>query len=440
MVQILTYAAVLVVLIFLLALFSYLQRLYQERGHEGSRRVRAHVKYFQTIVAPRLRLERRRGLQTFALLAQITLVATALAIGLAAQTFAESALWAFVQTVVLVMLELLLIYQFLPHLLLARSRGSWLLPLARPLRLGAYAVAPLLGLYEFSVSLLHLADEDEAAPKLEETVHALEELVEEGEERGILEKGDLPLIASVVQFADKTAREVMTPRPDIVAIQAAASVAKLAELARRKRFSRMPVYGENLDDIKGMVLLRDLLEVADSEAAYRRVSELMRPVFFVPDTKPVVEIARELQRERQEMAVVVDEYGSVAGLITTEDLAEEIIGEISDADQVRRAEIVKEPEGAYLVRGGVELERARQTLGVALDSPGTTTFAGLVHGWFGRVPKPGETLERDGLRVQVLEATPRRVVRLRVTPLAPAEAVAAPASRPRRRRKASTRR
>lgn len=407
---------VIAVLTFLLALFSYVFRLYQEKGRQTSRRTRAHLEYFHENVAPGLKMSRRRAMQTFALLAQLTLVLVALAIGFAAETFARSLARAVFETAFFVVLEILLVYQFLPYVLLTRTTGSWLLPLLPGLRAFGYAVLPLLLLYEFFVSLLHLAEGEEEA-EAEAPTQAIEELVEEGQERGIFEKDDVPLIASVLQFADKTAREVMTPRPEIVGIASTASVAELRQLVRAQRFSRVPVYGKNLDDIQGVVFVRDLLEVPERDADRRRVAELRRPVLFVPETKPVVELVRELQREMQELAVVVDEYGSVAGLITLEDLAEEVIGEISDADQVRRAEIVKESETNYLVRGGMELEPLRAALGVPLEGHEATTCAGLVHNWFGYVPKPGEVIERNGIRVEVLEATPRRVVRLRVTRL-----------------------
>lgn len=418
MLELSLHIAVIAGLNLLLLLFAYIYRLYQERGREASRSVREHLEYFHETVAPQLKLDRRRAMQSFSLLAQITLVLTALAIGFASQTYAETMPRAVFETAFFVVLEILIVYQFLPYVLLSRTRGTWLLSIVRILRGFAYAVVPLLLLSGFCISLLHLAEVEEA--QAEEPGQAIEELVEEGQERGLIGKEDVPLIASVLQFADKTAREVMTPRPEIVGIAASAPVAELRQLVREKRFSRIPVLGKSLDDIQGVVFVRDLLEVPDQEIHARRVGELMRPVMFVPESKPVVELVRELQREMQHLAVVVDEYGGVAGLITLEDLAEEIIGEINDADQVRRAEVMKESDSSYLVRGGVELAKLREALGIALDAQNATTFAGLVHQWFGYVPKPGETVERDSLRVEVLEATPRRVVRLRVTPLAPA--------------------
>ncbi|MGH9788473.1 MAG: hemolysin family protein, partial [Candidatus Acidiferrales bacterium] len=246
-----------------------------------------------------------------------------------------------------------------------------------------------------------------------------------GQERGLLEKEDIPLIASVLQFADKTAREVMTPRPELVGIPEKATLAELRQLLREKHLSRIVVYGESLDDLKGVVTARSLLEVPESELAERRVSELTRPALAIPETKPVVELIRDLQREQQQMAVVVDEYGGVVGVLTLDDLSEEILGEINDADQVRRAEVVKESDSVFLVRGGVELEKLEIALEMPVERHNAATFAGLVHNWFGYVPKPGEAITRDGLRVEVLEATPRRVVRLRVTKLPPEAAAAA---------------
>ena len=407
---------VIAALTFFLALFSYVHRLYQEKGRGPTRRLRAHLENFHDQVAPRFKLEPRRALQTFALLSQLTLVLVALAIGFAVESAAASAARAVFETVFFVVLQILLTYQFVPYVLLSRTNGNWLVPLVPLLRGFGYGVLPLLLLYGFFVSLLHLAEEDEA-PEPEEQAQAIEDLVEEGQERGIIEKEDVPLIASVLEFADKTARDVMTPRPEIVSIAASATLAELRSLIREKRFSRLPVFGKNLDDLQGVVHVRQLLEVPESQAQTRRVGELVRPVLSVPETKPVVELVRELQREMQQMAMVVDEYGSVAGLITVKDLAEEIIGEINDADQVRRAEVVRESENVYLVRAGIPLERLREWLGVSLEARETTTFAGLVHTWFGYVPKSGETLERAGLRVEVLEATPRRVVRLRVVVL-----------------------
>src|SRR3990170_850268 len=263
MLTIILHTVVIMLLTTLLAVFSYVYRLFAEDEHRASRRVREHLETFRQELAPRLRMERRKALQTYALLAQLTLVLVALAIGYAAQTFARSLPQAVFETAFFVVLEILLMYQFVPYVLLNRSSGSWLVPLVPILRVFGYIVTPMLLLYEFSVSLLHLTEEEEEP---ERPGQAIAELVEEAQERGIFEKDDVALIASVIQFADKTAREVMTPRPDIAGIAATASVAELRRLVREKRFSRVPVLGTSLDDVKGVVFVRDLLEVPEAEA------------------------------------------------------------------------------------------------------------------------------------------------------------------------------
>lgn len=419
--SIILHAFVIALLTSLLVLFAYLQRTFQQRSRGPTRRAREHFDYFHTHIGPRFKMDPRRAMQSFTLLAQLTLVLVALAIGFAAITFAASGVRAVFQTAFFVVLEILLFYEFVPYVLITRTTGDWVVRLVPLFRIFAYFVLPLLVLYDFGISLLHLTEEEEASSERAAT-EAIEELVEEGQERGILEQEDVRLIASVVQFADKTVQEVMTPRPEIVAVSADASVRQLREVLRERKFSRVPAYGKSLDDIVGVAFARDLLDFPEEESAQRRVRELLRPVMFVPETKSVVELLREMQREYQQMAVVVDEYGSVAGLVTLEDLLEEIVGEISDADQVRRAEIVKESDRSYLFRGGVALERLREVLQIPLPAEDCSTVAGLIHTWFGYVPKPGESMEREGLRVEVLEATPRRVVRLRMSRLPPAPA------------------
>lgn len=430
LVIVLLYGAAIFVLTIFLALFSYVHRLYQEKGRGATRRIRGHLEHFHDNLAGRLKMDPRRAMQTFGLLSQLTMGLAALTIGFAAVEFARGPVQAVFNTIFFIVLELLLVFQFASYVLLSRSRGDWLVPLMPLLRLLGYMVMPLLALYGFGVSLLHLVEEEEVGPpKEEEQEQAIEDLVEEGKERGIFEQEDVALIASVLEFADCTARDLMTPRPEIIGIEGEKSVAELRALMGKESYSRVLVYGKSQDEVLGVVNVHDVLRVPESEAATRKVSELKRPVIFVPETKRVVELVSELQKAHYQVVVVVDEYGNTAGLVTIRDLAEEVIGEISDADQVRRAEILPESENSCLVRAGVYLEKLEETLGVELDAQGNTTFAGLVHTWFGYVPKPGEFTERDGLKVEVLEATPRRVVRLRVTVLTPAATEETPAAK-----------
>jgi CBS domain containing-hemolysin-like protein len=255
---------------------------------------------------------------------------------------------------------------------------------------------------------------------------------------------------SVLEFGDKVVREVMTPRPEMFAVAETMSLAEFTRAVRERGFSRVPVYrgsggsGGSLDEIAGIVFAHDLLGVDDSDAARRRVAELVRPVGFVPETKKVNELLKEMQRQKQHMSVVIDEYGNVAGLVTIEDLLEAIVGEIEDEHDtaVMEDEPVAEESGSYLVPGSFEVSRLRdlfeetapfgqeteaseaaeaedgaemeQTLPRLLTGYEATTVGGLVSEIAGHIPLPGEVVEDGPLRLEVIASTDRRVERVRV--------------------------
>jgi CBS domain containing-hemolysin-like protein len=174
------------------------------------------------------------------------------------------------------------------------------------------------------------------------------------------------------------------------------------------------VFQENLDNIVGIVFAQDVLQVPDAEAHTRTVASLMRrDVLFVPETKLGSELLREMQKQKARMAIVIDEYGGVAGLVTIEDLVEEIVGEISDEHET--AQVVRESDSSYLVPGNMDVDRLEELLGVRPDTKGAATVAGLVSELAGRIPKTGEVVEEDGLRLEVLQATDRKVERVRVS-------------------------
>jgi putative hemolysin len=228
----------------------------------------------------------------------------------------------------------------------------------------------------------------------------------------------------VVEFGDKRVREVMTPRPEIVAVPATMTVAEVTELLDKYPYSRIPVFEGNIDHIKGILYAKDLLQVADVEAHTRTVSDLMRPeVYFVPETKLGSDLLREMQRDNARLAVVIDEYGGVAGLVTIEDLVEEIVGEIRDEHE--KSEIVKESDTSYIFNGNTDVDLLEKLLGVRPDEKEATTIAGLVSELAGHIPKAGEVFEENGLRFEVLESTERRVDRVRVS-LQPKQVGASP--------------
>jgi CBS domain containing-hemolysin-like protein len=237
--------------------------------------------------------------------------------------------------------------------------------------------------------------------------------LEAGEEQGLIEGDEKRLLQSIVDFGGTLVREVMTPRPDIVAIQAGATVADLRALFREQEYSRFPVYKENLDNILGVIRVKDLLQIDGAPGETLPLTSLVRPATFVPETKRVPELLKEFQRKQVQMAIVVDEYGGTAGLVTIEDLLEEIVGEIRDEDDVESEPIVDEGNGSYVFSAKVSFEELRDRLDLEAEPEGFETVGGYILTRVGRVPAVGETFEVDGLQVEVLEAERRRIHKVR---------------------------
>lgn len=220
------------------------------------------------------------------------------------------------------------------------------------------------------------------------------------------------LVEAVSRFTETQVKDVMTPRPDVVAIAGAATVGDLRRLMRETKYSRIPVYGENLDDIVGAVGVRDLVE-HDGDSG-DPVRHLARPAFLVPETKKISDLLKELQARRTTFAVVIDEYGGTAGLVTVEDIVEEIVGEIKDEFDVEAEPIVEEADGSVLVAGRVNVDRLEQALEAPLADGDVGTVGGLVTAAFGRVPRVGETIDYRGFTIEVTDAERKRVNRVRV--------------------------
>lgn len=220
------------------------------------------------------------------------------------------------------------------------------------------------------------------------------------------------LAEALARFAETQVRQVMTPRPDVVAIAASASVAELRRVIRETKYSRIPVYGDNLDDIVGVAEVRDLVDYdGDPEEP---LQPLARPVHLVPETKKIAELLKELQARRTTFAVVIDEYGGTAGLVSVEDIVEELVGEIKDEYDVETDPITVEADGAVLVAGRVSLDRLEQALEASLaEGDEVGTVGGLVILLFGRVPRPGEQIESHGFTLEVVDAERKRVNRVR---------------------------
>ncbi len=319
------------------------------------------------------------------------------------------------QAVLLAVVVVLVFDRFVPYLLFSRTRGAWLVRLTFLLRLLICAVFPFTLFLGFLQSISSLTRAESAKEEPEHPSEAVDALIEAGQDEGILEESDRELIHSVVEFGDKSVRDVMTPRPAIVAVPAETTVEELTHLLSQHPYSRVPVYRGDLDHIVGIVSARDLLQVADTDAARREASSLMKgDVYFVPETKRAHELLNEMQRENRRMAIVIDEYGGVAGLVTVEDLIEEIVGELSNEGE-KRDEAIRESDNSYIVRGTLEADRLEELFGIHLaEDWHTTTVGGLVTEIAGHIPLPGEAVEEGELRFEVLESTARRVEKIRV--------------------------
>lgn len=222
------------------------------------------------------------------------------------------------------------------------------------------------------------------------------------------------LLRSIVDFGETLVREVMTPRPDIVAISSAATLDDLRKLVQEQEYSRLPVFADNIDNIVGLVVVKDLIQRPEALEGTRKVTEIMRPAAFVPETKRVVDLLREFQQGRFQLAMVVDEYGGTAGLVTVEDLVEEIVGEIRDEYDSEAEPVVHEADDSYTFSAKVAIGDMIERLGVSIEHGAFETVGGYVLTRVGRVPAVGERLLFDGLEVEILEAERRRIHKVRV--------------------------
>jgi CBS domain containing-hemolysin-like protein len=398
-----------------LVIFSYLDRVYRELGRVATGRAHAHLDMFESEVEPRFKMERRRAALAFSLLARFWLVLVAAVTARGVIFFVPGTWEAAIEMIFFLGAEVVIAMQLLPSLLLAGVPGNWAAPLVPAIRAFVWLTWPIQAPLEMLISVLHLS-EDEAAPQAAEQ-QAIEALMDAATEEGIIEQEEARLIEQVVEFGDKRVREVMTPRPDVTAIRATATLEELRDLAVETKYSRLPVYEKSLDDIVGIVMPRDMLEVPDTEASRRTVRELMRPALFVPETKFGSELLKEMQRKNQQMAIVIDEYGLMAGVVTVEDLVEEIVGEIGEEDRRPAPDVVRETGGTMVLRGSVPLDKLADLFGATLASAsehsGAATVAGLLNQVAGHVPRIGEVIDVDGLRFEVLEANQRKVLRVR---------------------------
>ena len=407
----------LVLLIALLTLVSYVDRVYQEIGKFLSRDFQDNIDSFEQLVEPRLGVSRERAALSMAILTQLIMASIAMIVGFTVFRDRAWDIYAVLEAGLTLILIIIIFNRLLPFVFFSRTSGRWLVHFALPLRLLIYLILPITLVLGFCQSVAALTREHgDQAP--ETPAEAVDALIEAGQEEGILQEGDRDLIQSVVEFSGKTVRDAMKPRPEMVAVPVNATVEQVIELLKTKPFSRIPVYEGSIHNIKGILYTQDLLQVRDSEAHTRTVDTLMRrDVHFVPESKLVSDLLREMQRSNVRMAIVVDEYGGVAGLVTIEDLVEEIVGEIGDEHE--KAQVVRENEHSYVVPGNMDVDRLDELFDIRPEGRESSTIAGLVSELAGRIPKRGEVIEDDGLKFEVLDSTDRKVERVRITAVEP---------------------
>jgi CBS domain containing-hemolysin-like protein len=406
-------AVALVLLLGLLTLVSYVDRVYSEIGKFLSREFQDNIESFEQHVEPRLGVARTRAILSMAVLTQLNIAAIAMLVGFS--VFRESP-WnisEILQATLSLILIVIVFNRFLPFVFFSRTRGLWLKRWTLVLRILIYLLIPVTLVLGFLQSVTALTREH-TDREPETQAEAVDALLEAGQEEGILDETNRDLIQSVVEFSEKTVRDAMKPRPEIVAVPSSTTVEQFVELLRAKPFSRVPIYEGTIHNIVGIVHAQDVLQVADSEARTRTVESVMRrDVYFVPESKLGSDLLREMQKNNIRMAIVVDEYGGVAGLVTIEDLVEEIVGEIRDEHD--KTEVVRENDHTYVVAGNTDIDRLGELFGIRLEGKDSSTVAGLVSELAGRIPRRGEIVEEDGLRFEVLDATERRVERVRIS-------------------------
>jgi CBS domain containing-hemolysin-like protein len=443
-------------LLCVLALASYVDRIYFEMGKFLSREYAENIDAWERRVEPKLRIGSESAAISASVLRQVAMVAMAFLVALRLRGALGHSAASIGRAVFELLLTILIFDRLIPELFFTRTQGQWIVRIAWLVQALFYLVLPITLTIGLLLSIVGLAE-----PEVEDPEHpneAMDALLEAGEEEGIFEESDRELVRSVVEFGDKVVREVMVPRPSMLAVPGSMTLEEFTAEVNRHGFSRVPVYEESIDHITGVAFARDLLAVRDEDARRRTVATLQKPTVFVPETKKVNELLREMQRQKQHMSIVIDEYGGVAGLVTIEDLLETIVGNIEDEHDTGESRPVAEPEGTWLVPGDFEVDRLRelftereepkrkleltdgddppradeeeerdeedesfpmqqtaeQMLAQVLDPYDATTVGGLVSEIAGHIPLPGEVVEDGPLRLEVVASTDRTVERVRV--------------------------
>lgn len=312
-------------------------------------------------------------------------------------------LWMFLIAIAL----FLFIFEFLPRFICAFYKKNILLMFLPSYRIPYVLAKPVLFLDSLEADI-ELDSQHEAS---EEEIDAL---IEEAEEEGIIEKEEGELLKSVVEFGDTVVKEIMTPRVSMICIPENVTIEKLRDLVIKEKHSRIPVFKDKVDNIEGIIIAKDLLEYSEDKHKNDSILPLIRPVYFIPESMKVSELLKELQARKQKIAIVVDEHGGVSGLVTMEDLMEEIVGEIQDEYDKDEVQFIKKGSNDYVVLGDAEVEDLEDFFDLDLESDEYITAGGMITHFLGRFPKKGERLEIKGLDLEILEVGEKRIKKLRI--------------------------
>lgn len=315
-----------------------------------------------------------------------------------------------------------LVRQIIPRLLIRKDTEKkllFLLPLIRPMyAFVSFFVDPITNRRRAKAlqKLESTIAPDSAEERADDNAEDFQALMEVGEAEGIIEESEREMIETLVEFGDTLAGEIMTPRTGIIGVPVGTLIKDARDVIIEEKYSRLPVYRDTIDNVEGMIYVRDLLAALATGQKENPVETIMRDVFFVPETKTAAELLKSMQQNHVQIAVVIDEYGGVAGLVTVEDIIEEIVGEIEDEDteQEEVIEIIEGEDGYYDVLGSTETDKVERIFDIELEDDEYTTIAGMVTSEAGYVPKVGDKLELKGLDIEILRADEKRITLLRL--------------------------
>jgi putative hemolysin len=417
--------SILVVLVFLATVdmaFSHLsdlslRRLSSESEDLGKKKTYAFLREILDN-RPRFRFALSSAIQF--LLITFTVLITILVL-----RFTLDRTWLLIYALLVGLSATVIFRQILPRLIVRGNPESivlFLLPVVRPLySITTTLISPLESRFR---SKEQLRLDATMAPDIpddrdDDGDEDIQALLEVGEAEGIIEEEEREMIESMVEFAETRVGEIMTPRTEICAVPFDSTVRVARDLIIEQKYSRLPVYRESIDNIEGIIYVRDLLQVwAEDGKEDQPIAPILRDAYFVPETKSAAELLKSMQVNHVQLAIVIDEYGGVAGIVTVEDLLEEIVGEIEDEDTEDEEiiEIIEGEDGYFDVLGSTETDKIERLFDIEIEDDDFTTIAGMVTSESGYVPKVGEKLVIRGLEIEVLKADEKKLALLRVRP------------------------